>query len=100
MYLVGEILHIPIIIFEISVAEINLCFPSLQTDLKFGYHAVRTVMGGGEEKLYIYMYTHTHTHMHAHTHTWGTRWLSCLRHCAASRRVAGSIPDDVIGIFH
>ena len=30
----------------------------------------------------------------------GTRWRSCLRHCAASRKVAGSIPDDVIGIFH
>jgi hypothetical protein len=23
-----------------------------------------------------------------------------LRHCATSRKVAGSIPDDVIGIFH
>jgi len=30
----------------------------------------------------------------------GTRWRSWLRHCATSRRVAGSIPDDVIGIFH
>jgi hypothetical protein len=25
------------------------------------------------------------------------RWL---RHCATSRKVAGSIPDGVIGIFH
>jgi len=30
----------------------------------------------------------------------GTRWRSWLRHCAASRKVAGSIPDAVIGIFH
>ena len=30
----------------------------------------------------------------------GTRWRSRLRHCAASRKVAGSIPDGVIGIFH
>jgi len=30
----------------------------------------------------------------------GTRWHSWLRHCATSRKVAGSIPDDVIGIFH
>jgi hypothetical protein len=30
----------------------------------------------------------------------GTRWRSWLRHCATSRKVAGSIPDDVIGIFH
>ena len=30
----------------------------------------------------------------------GTRWHSWLRHCATSRKVAGSIPDGVIGIFH
>ena len=28
------------------------------------------------------------------------RWRSWLRHCATSRKVVGSIPDDVIGIFH
>jgi hypothetical protein len=31
---------------------------------------------------------------------WGTRWCGWLRHCATSRKVAGSIPDVVIGIFH
>ena len=30
----------------------------------------------------------------------GTRWRSWLMHCATSRKVAGSIPDCVIGIFH
>ena len=30
----------------------------------------------------------------------GTRWCSLLRHCATSRKVAGSIPDSVTGIFH
>ena len=30
----------------------------------------------------------------------GTRWRSWLRHRATSRKVAGSIPDDVNGIFH
>jgi len=32
----------------------------------------------------------------------GTRcwWCSLLRHCATSRKFAGSIPDGVIGIFH
>jgi len=30
----------------------------------------------------------------------GTRWRSWLRHCAKSRKVEGSIPDGVIGIFH
>jgi len=27
------------------------------------------------------------------------RWRSWLRHCATSRKVAGSIPDGVFGIF-
>ena len=30
----------------------------------------------------------------------GTRWRCWLRHCATSRKVAGSIPDGVTGIFH
>jgi hypothetical protein len=30
----------------------------------------------------------------------GMRWRSWLRHCAESRKVAGSIPDDVFGNFH
>jgi len=30
----------------------------------------------------------------------GTRWRSWLRECATSRKVAGSIPDGVIGIIH
>jgi hypothetical protein len=30
----------------------------------------------------------------------GTRWRSWFRQCATSRKVAGSIPDDVIEIFH
>ena len=30
----------------------------------------------------------------------GLRWRSWLRHCATSQKVAGSIPDGVIGIFH
>ena len=31
---------------------------------------------------------------------WCTQWWGCLRHCAVSRKVVGSIPDGVIGIFH
>ena len=31
---------------------------------------------------------------------WGTQWCRWLRHCATSRKVAGSIPDGVIGIFN
>jgi hypothetical protein len=30
----------------------------------------------------------------------GTRWRYLLRHCATSRKVVGSIPDGVIGIFY
>jgi hypothetical protein len=30
----------------------------------------------------------------------GTQWRSLLRHCSTSWKVAGSIPDDVIGFFH
>jgi hypothetical protein len=29
----------------------------------------------------------------------GTQWRSCLRHYATSRKVAGSIPHEVIGFF-
>ena len=29
----------------------------------------------------------------------GTRWRSWMRHCATSRKVAGSIPDGVIDII-
>ena len=31
---------------------------------------------------------------------WGTLGRSWLRHCATNRKVAGSIPDGVIGLFH
>ena len=31
---------------------------------------------------------------------WGTRWCRCLRHCATSRKVEGSIPDGVTGSCH
>jgi len=31
---------------------------------------------------------------------WGMWWRSWLRHYATSRKVMGSIPDGVIGIFH
>jgi len=30
----------------------------------------------------------------------GTRWRIWLRHCASSRKVAGSIPDGGTEIFH
>jgi len=80
--------------------------------------------------IYIHTHTHTHAPYHLHHHVskvfrfilnlhqrdtyirenicisihiyiyGGTRWRSWLRHCATSRKVAGSIPDGVIGFFH
>ena len=35
-----------------------------------------------------------------YSNVWVTLWCNYLRHCAASRKVAGPIPDGVIGIFH
>jgi len=32
--------------------------------------------------------------------SWGKQWRSWLRHFATSRKVAGSIPDGVIGFFN
>jgi hypothetical protein len=51
----------------------------------------------GAGDYYYYYYYHHHHHHH---HGGGTRWRSWLRHCATSRKVAGSIPDVVIKIFH
>ena len=34
------------------------------------------------------------------SHAWGTQWGRWFRHCATSQKVAGSIPDGVIGIYH
>jgi hypothetical protein len=38
--------------------------------------------------------------LQANTMGRGTQWRSWLRHCATSRKVAGSIPHVVIRIFH
>jgi hypothetical protein len=35
----------------------------------------------------------------SHVFAGGMWWRSWLRHCAISRKVAGSIPDDVIDII-
>jgi len=36
----------------------------------------------------------------SHMNNRGTRWHRWLRYCATSQKVAGSIPDVVIVIFH
>ena len=59
--------------------------------------------------MYVYMYTHTHTHTHIYIyiytmyvwmHVQGTAVVQWLRRCATNRKVAGSIPHGVTGIFH
>ena len=55
--------------------------------------------------IYIYIYQtcqalHIYIHIYIYIYTGHTRWRSWLRHCASSRKVAGSIPDSVIGFFH
>jgi hypothetical protein len=59
-----------------------------------------------EETLTISLVDNLHHELHyiinqGTTSTRGdTRWRSWLTHCAKSRKVAGSIPYDVIGMFH
>ena len=47
--------------------------------------------------IHIYIYTYIHTYAYIHTGTAVAQWLRC---CATNRKVAGSIPHSVIGIFH
>ena len=47
-----------------------------------------------------YMYIYVCVCVCVYIYIWGTRWRTWLRHCATSRKVAGSIPEGVIGIFH
>jgi len=44
------------------------------------------------------MFLHNCTYITNYTAS--MQWRSWLRHCATSRKVAGSIPDGVTGIFH
>ena len=44
---------------------------------------------------YYYYYYFIHTYKQYGC----TRWCSWLRHCATNQKVAGSIPDSIIGIF-
>ena len=50
--------------------------------------------------LYFTLLYFTLLYITLHYITEGTRWRSCWRHCATSRKAAGSSPDGVFGIFH
>ena len=47
----------------------------------------------------IFTQTQVHNISSCPYRTGGTRWRGWLRHCATSRKVAGSNPDGVTGIF-
>jgi hypothetical protein len=48
-----------------------------------------------------YSYYHLQMAIYQDTsETWVHAVAQWLRHCATNRKVAGSIPDGVIGIFH
>jgi hypothetical protein len=50
-------------------------------------------------KYYVYLYRVFTRHLRRSFRFGGARWRSWLRHLATRRKVAGSIPDYVIGIF-
>jgi hypothetical protein len=50
--------------------------------------------------LFIYVYLYIFLFRVTIIISWGTAVVQWLRCCATNRKVAGSIPDGVIGIFH
>ena len=63
-----------------------------QNKLRCGHHAKWRLYWADEARNWIFLLCFSRLR--------GTRRRSWLRHCATSRKVAGSIPDSVIGIFH
>jgi len=57
------------------------------------------VQGFNCSEVVHYLNNDNHIFM-AKYNSWDTRSRSWLRHCATSQKVAGSIPDGVIGFFH
>ena len=47
--------------------------------------------------IYIYIYIHTHTHIQMHMY-WYKKYA--VAQLIKALRMAGSIPADVVGIFH
>ena len=72
---------------------------------KFGASCVRCLSSHTHTHAPTHTHTHTHTYMCVHIYiklnVWlGTAVAQWLRCCATNRKVAGSIPDGVIGNFH
>jgi hypothetical protein len=45
------------------------------------------------------MYTYIHTYVNTYIRIWGTAEAEWLRYCAINQKVAGSIPDGIMGFF-
>ena len=58
--------------------------------------ALKSTTNMGNKNIYIYI----SEYFGLLYYDGSTRWCSWLRHCATSRKVAGSTPDGVIGFFH
>jgi len=58
----------------------------------------KKIWGRGEQLLWVKVVLEKNRH--STLGLGGTQWRSWLRLCVTSRKVAGSIPDGVIGIFH
>jgi len=68
---------------------VNVCMLAIEfssMEMKFSY-------------LYIYIYLFIYIYIYIYIYM-GARGDSCLRHCATSQKVTGSIPDGFTGIFH
>jgi hypothetical protein len=77
-----------------STVPLNVSRDTLRTNMinikTFVSGNMRDVFGVTQEEFYLF----------STIYFGGTRWYSWLRHCATTRKVAGSISDGVIGIFH
>ena len=64
------------------------------------------ILIGGRYLIYIsarmslHLFVSVDLHSHLYVNTQGTAVAQWLRCCATNRKVAGTIPDGVIGIFH
>ena len=67
-----------------SSTPVPLLSAEVSLSLGFQYHPECTRLYLGEITLFF----------------WDTQWRCWLRHCATSWKVAGSIPNGIIGIFH
>ena len=87
--------------------EASCTFPSRssgtvsRTWLKDSWDALRQILPQGRKVTFVaYSWSSVTIRQTKMCQWWGTRWHSRFRHCAASQKFVGSIPDGIIEIFH